>query len=205
MPSTHRERKELYLKDLELRLNQSQASIEELSLQKNQISQEKQALEAHTKAVESENRHLKQLLEANNIPVLRASPANSQPTPIGDGSSQYNNVPLASDYVPQKSMPEHYGNNTPSYKNTAMSYSAPGNVPLATYNPSAQSSMTDPQIPAYSANGSSSRNNPNAISAEGVSQNETSSSLPVAALNQRFIHPAFKDPHDPKFVDFIVE
>ena len=193
------------MKDLELRLHQSQASVEELSIQKIQIAQERQALEAHAKALESENRHLKQLLEANNIPLLRASPTSSQPTPMSDGSSRYNNIPLASDYVPQETMPEHHGSSAPSYKNTALSYSAPGNTSLAAYTTSVQSSMTAAQTPIYGADVSATLNNPIATSIRGPSQIEASNGLPSTAPNQRFPHPAFKDPHDPRFVDFIVE
>lgn len=223
---------------MEHKVSSAKATVEALSLQKNQLADDKKALEARVDAYESQIRHMSQLLEANNIPFIRANMANSQHPPATDDPVTYSNAPPtnnyaplsssyappsnsfappansfappANSYLPQNSGPANYGGIGPSYKNSTMGYGTP-NITPTTYAPSIQGPIGATQTPAYSTNDPSMLGfttnpiNNYAASSQGLSHFDNSQSLTTASYNRHLPHQAFKDPNDPKFVNFIME
>ena len=195
---------------MELRLNQSQASAAQVSLQKNQIAQEKKELESHIKAYEREIRQLKQLLEANNIPLIRTNTANAQPSATIKLSTP-SNPSSPNIYVASNDASQAYGVTIAGYQNNGINYGPPESATITPYIPAMQGSM-------HTIN--TSNCGPNAASALTFATNPTnsyetspvgfppfngSSGFPAADLAQSSLPPAFKDPNDPKFVEFIIE
>lgn len=193
------------MKDLELRLSQSQATAAEVSQQKDQITQEKKALETQMKAYETENRHLKQLLEANHIPLIRSATVNSyQPSAIASMST-HSNPSLADQSLAQSDVP--------SYQNTANGYPLADNSAFTSYAPSMQCSTITSPNSAYSPN------DPTALGfaaspMEGLAttprgfnsfQVRDSNGYPASSFTPKAWPAVFKNPNDPKFIEFVME
>ncbi|KAL6720818.1 hypothetical protein ACLMJK_002743 [Lecanora helva] len=224
---THRERKELYLKDLEMRLNQAQAAMEEITMQKDQAIEENKVLKAQAKACENENRQLKQLLRANNIPLIRAPGLNAQHNTTTKVMSVPMTTPQNNSYIPKNGVSGGYEDPAFSYKNASMSSTYPNGTATTSYPPTMPGVATTTDTAIFNSDAYSTAQMPTSSvatytnSSQGLPQLENPNVLPVATSaqldpltnptaaiygqGQVSLHPAFKDPHDPRFVDFIID
>ena len=148
MCSTHRERKEYYTKALEFQVQDQKETLEK-------ALSEKRAIEISKRQVDNENRLLRQLLQANNIPFVGSTAADTNQALLTGNFPNLNRPPVQSNitsYADANHLINNLASTSIASQSTTMS-STPPNLRTIPSNPSPsiQSSMsTGAPTPSYS-------------------------------------------------------
>ena len=125
--------------------------------------------------------------------------------------STNSNPSITRSYSAQSDPPETYGSIGNGYQNAGINYSPADATAISNYASPMQGSLSSGHTPIYSPNDPSvfgfaaASTNGYATSPQGFSPLEDSNIHPATSSAQEIFPPAFKDPSDPKFVNFIVE
>ena len=219
--STHRERKEFYTKALEYQ-------VQDLKETAQKAMNDKRAAELKQRQVDNENRLLRQLLQANNIPFVGSTAADTNPSLLAGNLPNLGKPPLQptfTSYPDTTHMTNGFAPNPMVPPSTTMSSTPPtlrtmpsnpspsihssisAGAPTPSYSPSEPSTIG---LPLQPTNGYV--NNPQLAypAYDGLPtydmNNAAASSSDISIYNgapDRIMK--FKDGNDPKFISFVVE
>ena len=218
---THRERKEFYTKALEYQ-------VQDLKETAQKAMNDKRAAELKQRQVDNENRLLRQLLQANHIPFVGSTTADTNPGLLAGNLPNLGKPPLQptfTSYPDTNNMTNGFVSNPMVPQGTTMSSTPPtlrtmpsnpspsiqssvsAGAPTPSYSPSEPSTIGLPMQPT---NGYVSNPQLTYPTYDGLPNydvnNAAASSSDISVYNgapDRILK--FKDGNDPKFISFVVE
>ena len=125
--------------------------------------------------------------------------------------STNSNPSVTHSYSARSDTPEVYGSVGNGYQNAAINYGQTDVTAINSYASPMQGSLSTGHTPIYSPNDPSvfgfpaTSSNGYTPSSQVYPSTENSIAFPAISSAQEILPPAFKDPNDPKFVNFIVE